>query len=112
MGENDITFNDKKISKSNFCRTKRLFKIDDIDVNKIISEKELNGKKTRLNTLLFHDYIGPLCTKLPQMIEYVKCFGSNKTMSFKIVDYNLLKDIQIWEKVDSFMYTEFNSEPV
>ena len=25
------------------------------------------------------------------MIAYVKCFGSNKTMSFRIVDYNLLK---------------------
>ena len=25
------------------------------------------------------------------MIGYVKCFDSNKTMSFRIVDYNLLK---------------------
>ena len=38
-----------------------------------------------------HDYIGPLCIKLPQMIRYVKCFDWNKTMSFRIVDYNLKK---------------------
>ena len=30
------------------------------------------------------DVIRPLCIKLPQMIGYVKCFDSNKTMSFKV----------------------------
>ena len=30
---------------------------------------------------------------LPQMIGYVKCFDNNKTMSFKIANYNLLKNI-------------------
>ena len=53
MTEKTISFNNKKINKSNFYRTKKLFKIDDIDVDKIlISKKELYGKKTRLNTLL------------------------------------------------------------
>ena len=49
------------------------------------------------------------------MIAYVKCFGSNKTMSFRIVDYNLLKTYiytKIWEKVSSLMNIEFDSEPV
>ena len=53
MIEKTINFNNKKINKSNFYRTKRLFKIDDIDVDKIlISKKELYGKKNCLNTLL------------------------------------------------------------
>ena len=52
MSENNITFNDKKINKSNFYRTKRLFKIDEIDVDKIlISKKSFILKKTCLNTL-------------------------------------------------------------
>ena len=35
------------ISKSNFYRNKELFKIDDIDINKIlVSKKESNGKKS------------------------------------------------------------------
>ena len=51
MGENNITFNDRKINKSTFYRTKRLFDIDDIDVNKIlIYKKELYGKEVCLNT--------------------------------------------------------------
>ena len=37
-----------------------------------------------------HDYFGPLCVKLPQMIGYVKCFDSNKIMSFKVIDNKLL----------------------
>ena len=44
-----VNFNNKKIDKSNFYRNKRLFKIDDIDVDKIlISKKELYGKKKTL----------------------------------------------------------------
>ena len=44
------------------------------------------------------------------MIGYVKCFDSNKTISFKITDKKLLKKYtKIWEKVNSLMNTEFDS---
>ena len=50
---------------------------------------------------------------LPQIIGYVKCFDSNKAMSFKITDENLLKKYtKIWEKVSSLMNKELDSEPV
>ena len=46
MKGKNITFNDKKINKSNFYRTRTPFIIDDIDINKIlISKKEPYGKK-------------------------------------------------------------------
>ena len=32
-----------------------------------------------------------LCINLPQMIGYIKCFDSNKTISFKTTDKKLLK---------------------
>ena len=38
------------------------------------------------------DVIRPLSIKLPQMIGYVKHFDSNKTMSFKVIDNELLKN--------------------
>ena len=38
-GEN-INFGDKKIIKSHFYKNKKIFKIDDIDVNKILVFKE------------------------------------------------------------------------
>ena len=47
------------------------------------------------------------------MIGYVKCFDSDKTMSFKVIDKNLLKKYtKIWERVSSLMNIEFDSEPV
>ena len=53
MSGKNISFDDKKINKSNFYRNKRLFKIDDNDINKIlVSRKEPYGKKIHLNTTL------------------------------------------------------------
>ena len=47
------------------------------------------------------------------MTEYVKCFDSNKTMSFKVTCKKLLKKYaKIWEKVSGLMNIEFNSEPL
>ena len=45
MSRNSINFNNKKIKKSNFYKNKKIFNIDNIDINKIlISKKEQYGK--------------------------------------------------------------------
>ena len=47
MSGNRITFDEEKIKKSDFYNNnnKKIFNIDDIDVNKIlVSKKEQNGK--------------------------------------------------------------------
>ena len=49
-------------------------------------------KKAHLNTSLgIMMMIRPLCIKLTQMIGHIKCFDSNKTISFKVNDKKLLK---------------------
>ena len=59
------------------------------------------------------DVIRPLCMKLPQMIGYVKCFDSNKTISFQVSDNKLLKKYnKIWERVSNLLNIRFDSEPV
>ena len=53
MSGKNIVFNDEKIKKSKFYKNKKLFKIDNIDVNKIlISRKKHIVKKAQLNTSL------------------------------------------------------------
>ena len=42
---------------------------------------------------MMNHYNGPFCIKLPQMIEYVRCFDNNKTMFFKVIYDNLQKSI-------------------
>ena len=88
----------KKSQKSNFYKNKKIFKIDNINVNKIlVSKEEPYSKKISFKYLIGYDVddvIKPLCIKLPQMIRYIKCFESNKTIPFKINDNNLLKKVQ------------------
>ena len=84
-------------------KNKKLFNIYDVDISKIlISKKEPYGKKNSLKYFIGYnddDVMRPLCIKLHQMIDYVKCFDSNKTMSFKVTDNNLLKKYtKTWKK--------------
>ena len=53
MNENSIYFNNKNIKKSDYNRNKKIFNIDDIDVNKILVSKKNNMVNIiHLNTLL------------------------------------------------------------
>ena len=65
-------------------------------------KKNLKVKKSLLRYFIgYNDNndIGPLCIKLSQMIGCAKYFDSNKAMSFKVIDKQLLKKCTIiWEK--------------
>ena len=92
-----MNFDDKNINKSNFDKNKKLFNIHDLDVNKkIVSKKESYSTKNPFKYFIGYNddgVIRPLCIKLPQMIGYVKHFDSNKTMSFKVSDNKLFKNV-------------------
>ena len=113
-----MIFNNEKINKSNFYKkNKKLFNIDDIDVNKILYfKKKTYGTKSWLKYFIGYNddsVVRPLCINLPQMIGYVKCFDSNKTISFKASDNKLFKkNTEIWKTVSSLMKIKFGSEPV
>ena len=83
MSGKSMNFGDKKIQKSNFYRNKKIFKIDDIDVSKILlSKEEPYGSKKSFKYFIGYnndDVIRPLCIKLSRVICYVKCFENNKT---------------------------------
>ena len=106
----------KKINKVNFYKNKKIFNIYDLDVNKIlVSTKESYGTKNSVKYFIAYndDVIRSLCINLPQMTGYVKCFDSNKTMSFKVNDEKLLKKHnKIWERVSNLLSIKFDSEPV
>ena len=97
MSGKSINFDDKKINKSIFYKNKKLFSLNEIDVNKmLVSKKESYGTTNSVKYFIGYnegDAIRPLCILLPQMIGYVKHFDSNKTMSFKVSDNKLLKKV-------------------
>ena len=117
MSGKSINFEDRKTNKINFYKNKKLFEIEDTDINKIlISKKESYSTKYPLKYSIGYnddDVIRPFCIKLPHMNGYVKCFDSNKTMSFKVIDNKLLKKYKkIWGKISNLMNIKFDSEPV
>ena len=117
MSGKSINFGDKYINKSTFYKNKKLFSLNDIDVNKIlVSKKESYGTKSSSKYFIGYndgDVIRPLCIILPQMIGYVKHFDSNKTMFSKVSDNKLLKKYKkIWGKTTNLLGIKFDSQPV
>ena len=98
MSTKNINFDDKKRKKTEFYKNKKVFQIDDIDVNKIlVSKKEPYGKN---NSLIYfigyndNDVIRPLCLKLSKMTGYINEFIENENtikMSLRVNDEQLFK---------------------
>ena len=126
MSGNSINFDDRKIKKSDFYnnKNKKIFNINNIDVDKIlVSKKEKYDKYNSLNTLFGYsnnDIIRPLYLELPQMTGYINKFNENKsknknknaiTMSLKVKDKNLFKNYnKIWKNIEALMKIDFNTK--
>ena len=100
-------------------KNKKIFNIDDFDVNKIlVSIKEPYGKN---NSLIYfigyndNDGIRPLCLKFSKMTGYINEFIENKNkiiMSLTVNDEQLFKKYnEIWKKVEKLMRIGFVSKP-
>ena len=76
MSGKSMNSDDKKISKSNFYENKKIIKINDLDVHKIlVCKRKSYGKKNSLKYFIGYnddDVIRPLCIKVPQMIGYIE----------------------------------------
>ena len=88
----------KRSKKVIFYKNEKVFKIDGIDVDKIlVSKKEPYGTENSIKYFIGYDdndVIRPLCIKLAQVTGYVKWFDSNKIMSFKVADKKTVKKLQ------------------
>ena len=125
MSRKKISFDSKKIEISNFYKdkNKKIFNIDDIDVNKIlVSKKEPYGKKNVLKYFIGYndnDVIRPLYLSLLQMIVYIKKFNDKNTkttttttMSLRVKNKQVLKNYnKRWEKIEKLMGINFDSKP-
>ena len=84
MSVKKISFDDEKIKKTNFQKNKykKIFNIDDIDVNKIlVSRKEPYGTNNALKYFIGYNdnaVIRPLCLMLSKMTGFIRKFDENK----------------------------------
>ena len=117
MNGKSMNLEGKKVKKGEFYKNKKVFLIDDVDVNKIlVSKKEPYGTKNSFKYFIGYndnDIIRPLCIRLPQMTGYARKFDENATMSFIVKDKRLLKKYtKIWETIEGLMKINFESKPV
>ena len=101
----------------NLSKNKKVFQIDDINVDKIlVSKKEPYGTKKALKYFIGYndnDVIRPLCLRLPQVTGCAWKFNENTTMSFRVNNKQLLKNYnKIWEKTEKLLRIDFESKPV
>ena len=115
MNRKNINFDDREIRKTELYKNKKIFNIDDIDVNKIlVSKKETYGKYNSFKYFIGYDdndIIRPLHLRLSQMTDYINKFDENKiTMSLMIKDERLLKNYKkIWKIIEKLMKIDFNT---
>ena len=88
MSGKNVNFDDKK--KSDFYKNKKVVKLDNIDVNKVLVPKEEQySTKNSFKYFIGYndtDIIRLLCIRLPQMTGYARKSEFNLAMSFKISD--------------------------
>ena len=116
MNGKSINFNDKKIEKSDFYnKNKKIFNIDDIDVNKIlVSKKETYSKYNSFRYFIGYndnDVVRPLYLFISQTTGYINTFDKNKITFLMIKDIQLLKNNnKIWKKFEKLMKIDFSSK--
>ena len=123
MSGNSINFDNNKIKKSHFYnKKKKIFNINDIDVNKIlVFKKEKCGKYNSFKYFIEYndnDVIKTLYLELSQMTGYINRFIEHKnknknknttTMSLMVKDKQLFKNYnKIWKKIERLMSIDFN----
>ena len=117
MNGNSINSDNKNIEKSVFYNeSKKIFKTDEIDVNKIlVSKKEQYGKYNSFKCFIGYndnDVIRPLHLFISRTTGYINKFEKNKiAMALMVEDKQLLENYKkIWKKIKRLMSIDFESK--
>ena len=98
MGEKALKFNNIKVNKKEFHKSKQVIELDLVDTGKIVVSDEFKHSEEGFKYFIGYqedEIVKPLCIILPQMNGYIKYFDNGgKNMSF------LIKNSYVWEKYD------------
>ena len=102
MSEKTLRFNDSKVNKKEFHKSKQAIDLDSVTTDKIVvSDKFWHSEKDYKYFIGYQEdeIIKPLCVILPQMNGYIKYFEKGrKNMSF------LIKNDEVWEKYEDIWH--------
>ena len=117
MSEKTLKFNNIRLNKKEFHKSKEPIDLLSINVDQIVVSDKFKHDNEGFKYFIGYlkgEIVKPLCINLPQMSGYIKYFeNGSKNMSF------LIKANEVWDKYDEIWYVikdnlgiKFHSEPI
>ena len=117
MSEKTLKFNNIRLNKKEFQKSKKPIDLMSVNVDQIVLSDKFKHNKEGFNYFIGYQKSGivkPLCIILPQMSGYIKYFeNGGKNMSFLIKDDEVWEKYeQIWDVIKNKLGIKFHSEPI
>ena len=117
MSENTLKFDNIRVNKNEFGKSKQPINLNLVNVAQIVVSDKLKHSDGGFKYFIGYKegkIVKPLCIILPQMSVYIKYFeNGDKNMSFVIKDDDVLdKYSEIWDKIKDKSNIKFHSMPV
>ena len=116
MSEKTLKFDNIRVNKKQFRKSKQPIDLDLINVDKIVVSDKFKNSDDGFKYFIGYkeaETVKPLCIILPQMSVYIKYFeNGGKIMSFFVKDDEVWKKYhEIWDMIKNKLSIEFHSEP-
>ena len=117
MGEKTSKFNNIKVNKKEFHKSKQAIDLDLVDAGKIVVSERFKHSEEGCKYFIIcqqDEIVKPLCIVLPQMNSYIKYFyNGGKNMSFLIKNDEVWQKYEdIWDVIKNKLNIKFHSQPI
>ena len=116
MNEKTLRFNNIKVNKKEFHKSKQAIDLDSVIVDQIVESDKFKHSGEGYKYFIGYqegEIVKPLCIILPQMNGYIKFENGGRNMSF------LIKNVEVWEKYEEIwdviknkLGIKFHTEPI
>ena len=117
MSEKTLKFDNIRVNKKEFHKSKQPIDLDLVNVDQIVVSDKFKHSDDGFKYFIGYkegEIVKPLCIILPQMSGYIKYFENGvKNMSFMIKNDDVLdKYNEIWNKIKKTLNIKFHGVPV
>ena len=117
MSEKTLKFNNIRVNKKEFHKSKQPIDLMSVNVDQIVVSDKFKHNNEGFKYFIGYqegEIVKPLCIILPQMSGYIKYFeNGGKNSSFLIKDDNVLnKYNKIWNVIKNKLNIKFHSMPI
>ena len=117
MSEKTLKFNNVKINKKEFRKSKKAIDLDSVDTDKIVVPDKFRHNEESFKYFIGYqedEIVKPLCIILPQMSGYIKYFEiGGKNISLSIKNNEVWEKYEgIWNLIKNKLNIKFHSQPI